>query len=289
VDDAAIDWTTEVVLAGIASGDPLDARGLTFLLRCAVDRPDVRDALEPALARALEQVATIDAATQGASWLILFADAAALTDDERIAQASADLVESLRRSWGGNTSVESAAFSVDACLSSSHLPFMRAAVSDAIDELERVVGGAYEPGEGVPSRLQDWSGPRGRLVDHVRLSSALLTAFDVTGRLPYSMLAEELVQLIRRTIWDEPVGLFRASPADAGHPFVPNCDAARVLLRIAALHGQEAYRQAAVLAVEADYARDANRILTALSSTYRRQGAASAAYGLALFEGLAIQ
>jgi len=285
VDIAAVEWTTDVVLAAIARGDPLDPRGLTFLLRRAADRADVRDALEPALARALELSGHVDGA-ESAPWLILFADAAALTDDDRIGLAAADLVARLRRSWGRNASVESAALAVEASLSASRLPSLRGVVAEAIDELERIVGGAYAPGEGVPSLLSDPSAPRGRLADHVALSSALLTAFDLTGRLPYSMLAEELAQWVRRALWDDEAGLFRGSSADPGCPFVPNCDAARVLLRIAALHGQDEYRRAAVIAVEADYAHDANRMFDSLSSACRQQGIAAAAYGLALFEGL---
>jgi uncharacterized protein YyaL (SSP411 family) len=255
-------------------------------LHLAADREDVRDVLEPALARAVEESALADAETDGPAWLALFAAAAALTEDERILQASVDLAKRLRNSWGRSASVETAAHGVDAYLSSSHL-VGTGTVSDAVDELERLVSGAYTPGSGLASRLHDESGPHGRLADHVRLSSALLTAFEVTGRLPYSMLAEELVQWARRSLWDDSAALFRESPAESGHPFAGNCDAARVLLRLSSLHGQAAYRQAAVLAPGADYGRDACRILDAHRATYQQQGLASAVYGLALFEELA--
>ena len=63
----------------------------------------------------------------------------------------------------------------------------------AIDELERVVGGSYRPGDGLV-RDRDGIRVRGSVGDHVRGASALLTAFELTGRLPYAMLAEELMQ-----------------------------------------------------------------------------------------------
>ena len=56
------------------------------------------------------------------------------------------------------------------------------------------IGGSYRPGEGL---VRDRDGVRVRcsLADHVRGASALLTAFELTGRLPYSMLAEELMAI----------------------------------------------------------------------------------------------
>jgi hypothetical protein len=53
---------------------------------------------------------------------------------------------------------------------------------------------------------------------------------------------------------------------------------------LAGLHHDEEYRAAAVLAEQADYARDAERILNAHASFYRDPGVSSAAYGLALVE-----
>ncbi len=77
-------------------------------------------------------------------------------------------------------------------------------MQDAIDQLERVVGGSYRPGEGLVRDL-DGVRARGSVDDHVRGASALLTAFEITGRLPYSMLAEELIAVAGR-----------ARPSDAG-------------------------------------------------------------------------
>ena len=51
------------------------------------------------------------------------------------------------------------------------------------------------------NRARAWSAPT--LRDQIRSASAFLTAFELTGRLPYSMLAEELLQVARATPWDD--------------------------------------------------------------------------------------
>src|SRR5207344_999318 len=96
-----------------------------------------------------------------------------------------------------------------------------------------MAGGAYQPGEGV----------RGGLINQVRAASALLTAFEITGRLPYSMLAEELMQTAGRTAPDGP------DP----DTIVVHCEAARVLCRLATLHDDAGYRNSAIIAPGADY------------------------------------
>src|SRR5437763_155735 len=77
---------------------------------------------------------------------------------------------------------------------------------------ERIGGRSYGPGEGI-----------GDYADHVRAAGALLTAYETTGRLPYAMLAEELMQSSKRT-------------SASNRPYVIECEAARVLCRLAALH-----------------------------------------------------
>ena len=108
---------------------------------------------------------------------------------------------------------------------------------------------------------------RGGLSDQVRSASTLLTAYMLTARLPYAMLADELMQPSRRTR--------RQTNADA--PFALTCDAARVFCRLAALHRDDDYRRTAVLAVDTDYVREATRTLDALAPsvarTRRRSGA----------------
>ena len=56
MDGAAIESVTDAVLQALARDEPLAAPALTFLLRRygATGRDDLRDALEPALARAVE-------------------------------------------------------------------------------------------------------------------------------------------------------------------------------------------------------------------------------------------
>jgi uncharacterized protein YyaL (SSP411 family) len=155
-------------------------------------------------------------------------------------------------------------------------------VPDAIDELERIVAAAYRPGRGLARSVDDPGGARGRLDDYVRTSSALLTAFDFSGRLPYPMLAEELMQFARETLWDEGAGVFHDTFDRVQRSFTLNCGAAGVLCRLAALHGRSDYRAAAVIRPDADHAADAARILCSQSDTFREHGVTSASYGLAL-------
>jgi hypothetical protein len=287
---AAIEWITGAVVAAVERGETVDAPALTFLLRryLATDRADLRVVLEPALAGALESQAIAETTGERAAWLTLFSEAAAVSDDARIHAAGVDLVRALRQEWGRVTEVEAGAASVDACLAGCHLLDPQSIVPDAIDELERIVAGAYRPGDGLAHALDEPHGARGRLVDHVRTSSALLAAYELTGRLPYPMLAEELMQFARQTLWDGEAGAFRDSRQDAQASFATNCHAARVLIRLSALHDRSDYRAAAVLASGADYSDDVTRILTAQRDTYQRQGLGSAAYGLALAEWLAV-
>ena len=102
------------------------------------------------------------------------------------------------------------------------------------------------------------------------------------------MLAEELMQFVRQTLWDRHRGACCDSSQDAQTSFATNCHAARVLTRLSALHDRSDYRAAAVLASGADYRNDVTRILTAQRDTYRQQGLRSAAYGLALSEWHAV-
>ena len=155
---------------------------------------------------------------------------------------------------------------------------------EAIDELERIVGGAYQPGEGMAHAIGAPVFARGDLSDQVRTAGALLTAYAVTDRLPYSMLAEELVQGARRTWWDAEHGGFLPTK-----PFAPNCEAALVLCRLSALHGDAGYREAAVVAADADYAGDAGRTLAALAATLEDPGVDVALFGLALHELLLLR
>jgi hypothetical protein len=152
--------------------------------------------------------------------------------------------------------VADAAASVEACLVASHLVDAQMLIPRAIDELERIVGGVYRPGQSV-----------GDASDHVCLASALLTAFEATGRLPYSMLAEELIQ-----------------GTEVHEDFIVGCDAVRVWSRLAVLHDDQAYRSSAVIKADAAYRADALRMLEQLSTALDDPRVDAARYGLALDE-----
>ncbi len=268
--------------AGPAVG-AIEPASLTFLLRqyLSTDREDLRDALGGALAHALASAATEPTVIGRAAWLALFVEVTALADDERILAAVGELVGGLRAAWPAMTRVDEAAASVDACLRARDLCDPHDLVPAAVDQLERVVGGAYRPGGGLAYEMDGPQSARGGrrvragLADHVRAASALLTAFEITGRLPYSMLAEELMQLSLRELLDE----------GGGGDLVGHCEAARVLCRLAALHDDPEYRRAAVIATDAHYRNDAARILAAQSPrALAASPAHAAAYGLALLD-----
>jgi uncharacterized protein YyaL (SSP411 family) len=292
----AIDWLTERVLIALAAGEPVEPLALTLLLRqyCATDRADLAEALGPALARAAEGESQSLESTRSqpghdADWLTLLVEASAVSDDARLRDAAADLITRLRQSWSQSQAVEPVALSIDACLMASDLVDPQELVPNAIDELERIVGAAYRPGSGIAQDVSQPNGARGRLGDHVRAASALLTAYERTGRLPYAMLAEELVQFARRTLWDETDGGFYEQPGTDVKPFALNCEAARTLCRLAALHRAQEYAKAAVIAPDADYGGDAARTLSALEPSYRDYGANAAIYAVALGEWLGLR
>jgi hypothetical protein len=261
---AEVESIAAIALDAILTRPP-DPIALVFLLRqfAATDRDAIRDRLGEALTDALAQH-TVDAApAQRAAWLLLFREAAALSSDERLAAAAVGLTDSLRRDWRSRASVADAVYAVDACLRAADVGGDRAGplIAAAIDELERIVGESYEPGEGI-----------GDYADHIRAAAALITAYDVTGRLPYAMLAEELMQASARV--------------SAGRGFTIECEAARVYCRLAALHDDDDYRAAAVIAPDANYRADASRMLAGLSPRAPAEGAPI--YGLALSELLAL-
>lgn len=120
----------------------------------------------------------------------------------------------------------------------------------AIDALEALVRRSYEPGDGLLGASCE---------AQFACAIALLDGFDLTGRLPYAMLAEELLQTARRRWWRVADGRFDAD-------FATNCAAARLLCRLAALHADSSYVAAAVVAPDRAYAHEAGRILTFVST-----------------------
>jgi len=262
----SIDRVTAAVLERAARGETLSPAALTFLVRRyrAGTEPDVSDALGMGLAAALARSHDDESVLDRAEWLRAFTEALTVSEDQRLLHAARDLLDRLSQQWGtGSPRVAEGADAVEACLVASRLGDPHELVPRAIDELERIVGGVYRPGQGI-----------GDTADHVWMASALLTAFEISGRLPYSMLAEELVQTAR---------------ADFGRAdFVTRCLSVRVLGRLAALHDDTTYRGAAVIKAEADYRHDATELLDTLSASLADPHADVACYGLALedFGGL---
>lgn len=255
-------------IARAASADeplPVDAARLLVREYVRAPREEIAAALGTALARALEAaVAQHEEATR-AAYLMLLAEASVVSDDARLADAARTLSDSLRAAWGGDQAARAAgiggaAASIDACVRVARAFDMRDLVQPAIDELERLVAAVYRPGHGLLGGL---------LGAHVAFASTLLTCFDLTARLPYSMLAEELMQAVRR----------ESDGTDAAR----DCAAVRVLCRLAALHDDPGYRAAAVLAPDADYRGDAARMLRMHAGLANAASLAAAArYGLAL-------
>lgn len=143
---------------------------------------------------------------------------------------------------------------------------------DVIEGLEQVLRATYEPGEGLLDEP---------LSAQINSAAALLTAFELTGRLPYPMLAEELVQVARRDGWDEAAGVLRAD-------FAVNCTAAAVNCRLASLHQDAEYVARAVIATQPTYVADAERTLQWLTLVYRDHPESAADFGLALIYRFAL-
>jgi len=260
---AAVDDITNAVLEALGRGDAPTPESLRLLLRgyATTGRDEFRDAIEPALARALE-LAADSSSTAAAGWLVLFAEAADASDDIRLAKAASDLASKARMNWGSDQPIDLNAAGVDAYLRA--LPVLGVDAAQApIDELERLVSASYEPGRGIG----------GTTDEEISVASALLTAFAVTDRLPYAMLAEELLQHAR-------VELLNSNAMS----FSTACRAASALSRMAALHKVAEYRTAAVIAADADYAGDAARILERIAGDARVLGLAAASYALAAGE-----
>ena len=242
--------------------DGVDPRSVHFLLRLYFEtgRDDLSERAGLALAAALRDYPMAVATLEQAAWLETFLDAHALADDPRIAEAISRLTGTLRAA-SASESVAEAAAALDVCLRAAMLDAHRSLAQPSIDELERIVKMAYRPGSGV-----------GVCADQIAMAGALLSAYELSGRLPYSMLAEELVAAARPLMENE---------CDRRTA----CRAARVLCHLAVLHDDEHYRRTAVVAPASDYRREATSILDRWSDEATQTGAADAAiYGVALLE-----
>jgi uncharacterized protein YyaL (SSP411 family) len=148
----------------------------------------------------------------------------------------------------------------------------------ALKALEAGVLPAYKPGDGVGhvSASGEAGAVRGLLTDQIHVASALIWAHAATGRLPYSMLAAEVLQFAARTMWDERAGRFR-DRVDLHDPLLPfelNCHAACAFDRLAVLTGDRAHQDRA------------QTILRSLADEYARQDLFGSPYALAVREVL---
>ena len=251
-----VDSITAVLLQADARGEALGPAALTFLMRryAASGGEELRPALERGLTQALDRVAAGECAP---AWIQVLCEAAAITDDERVVDAVADASRALRGLWPCRGTLLEAMRSVDASLTAAMLldahrtDLDRGCIAQSVDELERIVGLVYRPGEMLPRSLRSPDEPDGGIEEHAAAAAALLTAHALTGRLPYSMLAEELIQPVRR------------DQANGG--ILPRCTLARVLGHLARLHDDDEYVRAAVVARSRDYRAEARAILAGVA------------------------
>ncbi len=271
MDAALLDALTADVLSAVRRGDEAGPVALRLLVRryAATGIDEIGGVLGPTLAAALGQ----ERPDRHADWLHLWADASAVSDDERIAPAAAEAAGRLRAGWGTAMPLEQAMRGLEACLAAAPL-LASEPVQRAVDELERLIGAGYEPGEGMYG-----SGLRIQL----RSAAALVAGYEATGRLPYAMLAEELARFARRQWWRNAIGGF-----EDPDPFAAASDAAGLWCRLAALDADPGYRSAAVPA-PADWMADTHRLFRAHAAEARARGLGAAEYALALSDWIGMQ
>ena len=234
-------------LAARAASDDPDPLVLQLLLRQyrRTGREDLFAVLGPELARGV-------CSAEGPEWLNAVCDALAISDDELVLDSARRLLESQRDVVSPS--------SIDAALRGVVAVGDMDALATIIDNLERFVAMRYEPGEAMR--------------DTTTTASALLTAYDVTGRLPYAMLADELVHADRGGDHDD---------------VIVASQAVQVLCRLAALHGDADYRAAAVIAPNADHRAEAERLIARYDRHPLERPREAAAFGLALARWLDLQ
>lgn len=210
-------------------------------------REDLFAALGPALARGLS-------CCDGPEWLTALCDALAISDDELVVDGARRLLAAER-----DATLPSG---IEAALRGAAALGATDAIAGIVDNLERLVAMRYEPGD--------------EMRDPVATASALLAAYEITGRLPYAMLAEELVQIARLRDRDH-------------EDVIAAFHAARVLCGLSALHADADYRAAAVIAPDADYRSDAERLIARYEPQPLEHPRETAAFGLALARWLDLQ
>ena len=261
--EAILAWLVGAV--GSSEADPFVVRFLVTEYR-ATARDDVFEVLGVGLMRGLDRAAAEPDAGERARWLITIAEAMSVSDDQLVRDAACALLTSL--------SGRAEPIGIEASLRGAVALEDSMRVATAIDHLEQLVSRAYEPGEGVVLDL-DRSRP-GQATDQSATASALLTAYEISGRVPYPMLAEELMQTVPLDRWlEQEVGA--AS------------DAATVFCRLAAVTQDESYRAAAVTARQANYRSDAERLIRRHDAHGFESAREAARYGLALARWLDLQ
>jgi hypothetical protein len=204
-----------------------------------------------------------DAATQAAA-LRVYAEGCASIADDRWRQDARRLAGCVANRWLPRDPGRAAYTDTTADLAGAAL-LCAAALEDfdlarqALFSLENDALGTYRPGHGVAHSPAE--GAPHLLSDHVCVIRALLDTHELTGELPYSMLAEELGWLLLRRFADADAGAFRdrVHPDDARddagrlaepwHPFRTNALAAHVLARLSTVSGEPEFAAAAVAAL----------------------------------------
>ncbi len=194
------------------------------------------------------------------------------TLDERQARAAPTVDGVLYAGWNAQM--------VSATLRAAELLDDTALGEFALKSLERINVACYGPGAGIAHCLDGRPSVRGLLDDQIAMAAAHLDAHAATGNIVYEMMAQELAHYAVRMMWDEQQGGFfdRSVPEAAERvglmrerlkPFVGNCDAARVLKRLAAVKGDH------------NFGAQAEATLAAMAPLAAQQGPLAAHYVLA--------
>jgi uncharacterized protein YyaL (SSP411 family) len=131
---------------------------------------------------------------------------------------------------------------------------------EALASFERVVLLCYKPSAGMAHYSDGVARVRGLLADQIYTAGALLDAHDVSSLEPYKMMAEELMHVAIRQLWDEAEGGFfdrAGADSDIGllrtrrKPFVLNAEAASMLARLERITGEAGFHARAEGALRA--------------------------------------
>jgi hypothetical protein len=195
---ATLDWLTTASSMRSRAASGWRRRAAILLRRYSIEARELTEPLGSALARELDRQADGGCPDDPEGWMAVFSEAAAISEDPRLPRAAARLLDGARTRWSSRepAAVDEVMRSAEACLLCVNLPEARELAAEAVDALERVVAGAYRPGQGVSHETGRATFVRGSLSDHVSTASALLTAYSLTARLPYAMLADELMQSV---------------------------------------------------------------------------------------------